>query len=323
MEKRKILLMAKGVQKYFPAGNSFSSSKKRYVHAVEHVDMEIWKGETIGLVGESGCGKSTLGRLLIRMLDPSGGRVFFDGDDITTMKESELRAYRQRMQLVFQDPYASLNPRMTIMDTLSAPLRNYGIQKRECRDRVYAISEKVGINPEWMLRYPHEFSGGQRQRIVLARALILQPEFVVCDEPVSALDVSVRSQVLNLMQDMQEEMKLTYLFISHDLSVVRHISSRIVVMYLGRIVEQAPAEELMLHACHPYTQALISAIPQPEIRKEKRIAVLGGDLPSPLNPPGGCPFHQRCPYCQGICKKEMPELKDCGNGHQAACHLIT
>ncbi len=322
MNTQKVLVCGEHVKKYFPVKGGFFSGKTRYVHAVDDVSIDIREGETVGLVGESGCGKSTLGRALIRLSTLTDGRVTFDGQDISTLKEKELRDLRRRMQIIYQDPYASLNPRMTIQEAVEAPLENFGVPKEERRSRVVDMVRRVGINEEWLTRYPHEFSGGQRQRIVIARALIVEPQFVVCDEAVSALDVSVRSQVLNLMRDLQEEMHLTYLFISHDLSVIKHISDRIVVMYLGRVVEVAEKHELLDNALHPYTQALISAIPKPVVGAQEKRIVLTGDIPSPIAPPSGCPFHPRCPHCEDICKRELPAVRDAGGGHLVACHRI-
>ncbi len=322
MEKRKVLVRAEGIKKTFPVNRGFLSGKQKSVHALDDVTLEIFAGETLGLVGESGCGKSTLGRTLLRLIEPTEGKVEFSGKDITSLSPKELRALRQKIQIIFQDPYASLNPRMTIYEALEAPLLNYRCPAVERDNRVREIAKKVGLNEAWLHRYPHEFSGGQRQRIVIARALILKPEFVVCDEAVSALDVSVRSQVLNLMSDLQKDLSLTYLFISHDLSVIKHISDRIMVMYLGRIVEIASKHDLLEKPLHPYTQALISAIPKPIVGAKRESDLLKGDVPSPIDPPSGCPFHPRCKACMPCCKKEVPKMRNVGNDHFVACHLI-
>jgi len=322
MDERRVLLKGEHIKKYFPVKASGIFGKPRTVRAVDDVSLEIMEGETVGLVGESGCGKSTLGRALIRLTDLTDGKVVFDGKDISALPEWELRNLRCQMQIVFQDPYSSLNPRMTIHEALRAPLENFPAIKGDKEAKIIEIARRVGINEEWLYRYPHEFSGGQRQRIVIARALILNPRFVVCDEAVSALDVSVRSQVLNLMSDLQKEMNLTYLFISHDLSVIKHISDRIMVMYLGKIVEVASKHELLDNPLHPYTQALISAIPKPVVGNRRNRIVLSGDLPSPINPPTGCPFHPRCPKCSEICRNKFPLTANVGNGHEVACHLV-
>ena len=316
------LIRVSHLKKYFPVDRQLFSAKRRFVHAVDDVSLEIYPGETLGLVGESGCGKSTLGRAMIRLCGITDGEVTFDGRNLSKLSEKSLIQLRRKMQIIFQDPYASLNPRMTVYEALAAPLKNFGYTSQEQEKRVVDIAKRVGINVEWLYRYPHEFSGGQRQRIVIARALILEPSFVVCDEAVSALDVSVRSQVLNLMSDLQQEMGLTYLFISHDLSVIKHISDRIAVMYLGKIVELANKHELIEHPEHPYTKALISAIPKPTVeRREKRI-ILSGDMPSPIAPPSGCAFHPRCSMCRDICTKQAPQLRTTKDGHQTACHFL-
>lgn len=322
MDKGTILVRGEGIKKLFPVNKGIFSGKQKYVRALDDVSLEIYAGETLGLVGESGCGKSTLGRTLIRLVEPTEGKIEFCGEDITHLPSKELRALRQKMQIIFQDPYASLNPRMTIYEALEAPLINFHCPAEERGQRIREIAQKVGLNEEWLFRYPHEFSGGQRQRIVIARALILKPKFVVCDEAVSALDVSVRSQVLNLMSDLQRDLALTYLFISHDLSVIKHVSDRIIVMYLGKLVEIAPKRELLDNPLHPYTQALISAIPKPVIGEKSEAAILKGDIPSPIDPPPGCPFHPRCKYCMPCCTTEFPRLRDVGNDHFVSCHLI-
>lgn len=322
MDTGTILVRCEGIKKLFPVNKGLFSGKQKFVHALDDVSLEIYAGETLGLVGESGCGKSTLGRALIRLIEPTEGKIKFCGEDITHLPPKELRALRQEMQIIFQDPYASLNPRMTIYEALEAPLINFHCPVEERGRRIHEIAQKVGLNEQWLYRYPHEFSGGQRQRIVISRALILKPKFVVCDEAVSALDVSVRSQVLNLMSELQKDLALTYLFISHDLSVIKHVSDRIIVMYLGRLVEIASKRELLNNPLHPYTQALISAIPKPVIGKKTEATVLQGDIPSPIDPPSGCPFHPRCKYCMPCCTMEFPGPRDVGGGHFVSCHLI-
>ena len=292
------------------------------VHAVDDVSLAVRRGQTLGLVGESGCGKSTLGRCILQLIRPTAGNVLYRGEDITKLNKEQMRQMRRKMQLIFQDPYASLNPRMTVLELIMAPLEAFGIGTMEERvKRVKEIMELVGMPENMMNRYPHEFSGGQRQRIVIARALVLNPEFVVCDEQVSALDVSVRAQVLNLIQELKKKKHLTYMFISHDLSVVKYISDRIAVMYLGRIVEIAEKNELYNNPQHPYTKALLSAIPIPDVDNKMKREILTGDVPSPLNPPSGCYFHTRCKYATERCKTECPALHDVGNGHMVACHL--
>ncbi|EPE94101.1 ABC transporter ATP-binding protein [Rhizobium grahamii] len=289
------------------------------VRAVDGVSLEIAQGETVALVGESGCGKSTLGKSLVRLVDPSSGNVTFKGRDVTAMAGRELQSVRRSIQMVFQDPFASLNPRQTIRTILTAPLAVHGIGERKQREAIAAeMVAHVGLPADALDRYPHEFSGGQRQRIGIARALILQPELVICDEPVSALDLSIQAQILNLLVEMKTELSLSYLFISHDLSVVRYFADRVLVMYLGRIVESAPTSELWKGAKHPYTQALLAAVPDPSRRKQA--APITGDLPSPHNPPSGCRFHTRCPLATDICRAEDPAFRQFGSGHAAACH---
>jgi oligopeptide/dipeptide ABC transporter ATP-binding protein len=289
------------------------------VRAVDGVSLEIAEGETVALVGESGCGKSTLGKSLVRLVDPSSGNVTFKGRDVTAMAGRELRSVRRSIQMIFQDPFASLNPRQTIRAILTAPLTVHGIGERTQREAIAAqMVAHVGLPEDSLDRFPHEFSGGQRQRIGIARALILQPELVICDEPVSALDLSIQAQILNLLVEMKTELSLSYLFISHDLSVVRYFADRVLVMYLGRIVESAPTSELWTGAKHPYTQALLAAVPDPSRRKQA--APITGDLPSPHNPPSGCRFHTRCPLATDICRAEDPAFRQFGNGHAAACH---
>ena len=296
------------------------------IKAVDDVTLTIERGETLGLVGESGCGKSTVGRTILRLYEPTAGRVIFDGQDITNLGESELRPLRRRMQMIFQDPYASLNPRHSVGRTVGEPLRVHGILgRRQVGKRVRELLEIVGLPADAASRYPHEFSGGQRQRIGLARSLSLNPDFIVCDEPVSALDVSIQAQIINLLEGLQKDFDLTYLFIAHDLAVVRHISDRIAVMYLGVIVEISPAAELYENPLHPYTISLLSAIPipDPEVERERETILLAGDLPSPANPPPACRFHTRCPYVQETrCRTEVPELRKMEQGHVVACHWV-
>lgn len=319
----KTLVKIENLTKNFISKKSFFGKPLSYVHAVDNVSLDIYKGETLGIVGESGCGKSTLGRSILRLTEPTSGKVIYDNTDLVTLSKEDMRQMRKRLQLIFQDPYASLNPRMTVKDLIKAPLDVFGIgTENERMEKVFQIMKQVGLTEEQLNRYPHEFSGGQRQRIVIARAIILDPEFVVCDEPVSALDVSVRSQVLNLLNNLQKEKNLTYMFISHDLSVVKYISDRIAVMYLGRVVELAEKDELYSHAAHPYTKALLSAVPIAEVGRKREISVLEGDVPSPINPPKGCYFNTRCPYADERCRKEKPELRDIGCGHMCACHKV-
>lgn len=321
-QSNNILVEVNDVKKEFITAKTLIGKPRKIVHAVDNVNLKIYEGETIGIVGESGCGKSTLGRTILQLISPTAGQVIYKGENITKLKKEEMRQMRRKMQLIFQDPYASLNPRMTVLELIKAPLDAFKIgTNKERIQKVKEIMELVGMPENMMNRYPHEFSGGQRQRIVIARALVLDPEFVVCDEPVSALDVSVRAQVLNLIQDLKKTKKLTYLFISHDLSVVKYISDRIAVMYLGRIVEIAEKSELYNSAKHPYTKALLSAIPIPDVEKKMQREVLKGDVPSPLNPPKGCYFNTRCKYATERCQEECPPLRDVGNGHMVACHL--
>jgi len=295
------------------------------VHAVDGVSFAIPRGRTLALVGESGCGKSTVARLLVGLYAPTRGEVVFDGQATAALSGAPLRALRRRMQMIFQDPYASLNPRMTVGSIVGEPLEVHGIgkSKKERQERVQELLKIVGLNPYFINRYPHEFSGGQRQRIGIARALAVNPSFIVCDEPISALDVSIQAQIINLLEDLQEEFNLTYLFIAHDLSVVRHISDRIAVMYLGKIVELAERDELYAKPMHPYTQALLSAvpIPDPAIESQRKRIILEGDVPSPASPPKGCHFSTRCPKVMDICRQEEPPFKDYGGGHFAACYL--
>jgi oligopeptide/dipeptide ABC transporter ATP-binding protein len=320
-ENSTILLETKDLSKYFTAKKGLLNLQPSVVKAVDHVSLSVKRGETLGLVGESGCGKSTLGRTILRLIPATEGQVLYNGEDILTYDKKKMWEMRRKLQIIFQDPYSSLNPRMTVYDLISAPLEVYRIgTKEERREMVEEILQEVGLDKQYLNRFPHEFSGGQRQRIGIARALILNPEFVVCDEAVSALDVSVRAQVLNLMRNMQQKKNLTYLFISHDLSVVRHISDRIAVMYLGSVAEVAEKAQLYSNPMHPYTKALLSAIPLPEVKKKRQRIILEGDVPSAYNPPSGCKFHTRCPYATDRCKEEIPVLQEVEKGHKVACH---
>ena len=323
-----ILLNVENLKKYFPIQGGRGSAK--YVQAVENVNCFIRKGETFGLVGESGCGKTTLGRAILRLHEPTAGRVTYDGeviyDEKLGKKQPNMLPYRRKMQIIFQDPSASLDPRMTVGEIIGEALDIHHMcaNAQERRDRINELLETVGLNAEQSNRYPHEFSGGQQQRIGIARALAVKPEFIVCDEPISALDVSIQSQIVNMLEDMQEELGLTYLFIAHDISVVRHISDRIGVMYLGSMVELGESRELYRNPLHPYTKTLLSAvpIPDPEVCKSRNRIVLEGDIPSPINPPSGCRFHTRCPYATEICKQQAPEWREIEPEHFAACHNI-
>ena len=316
------LLDVRNVKTYFPIRRGLLQREVAQVHAVDDVTLSVQEGETLGLVGESGCGKSTLGRTIVRLLEPTEGNVIFEGRDISKLGTRALRPLRRQMQMVFQDPYASLNPRKRVGSIIGTPLKIHGVDKSEQRQRVQELLETVGLSPEHYNRFPHEFSGGQRQRIGVARALALHPKLIVADEPVSALDVSIQSQMLNLLDDLQKELSLTYIFIAHDLGVVRHVSNRIAVMYLGKLVELSPAEELYQRPIMPYTEALLSAvpIPDPDLSHERERIVLQGDVPSPINPPSGCRFHPRCRYMTDICREVEPPLTNYGNGHLAACH---
>jgi len=316
------LLEVKHLKKHFPIKGGVFSKTIGYVYAVDDINFTLEKGETLGLVGESGCGKSTTGRTILRLIEPTDGMISFEGQDITHLDKSAMRALRREMQIIFQDPYASLNPRMTVGSIIGEPLEIHKIAKgSEKEERVASLLQKVGLRAEDMRKYPHEFSGGQRQRIGIARALALNPKLIVCDEPVSALDVSIQAQVINLLEDLQAEFGLSYLFIAHNLNVVEHISNRVAVMYLGQIVELASDEELYRNPQHPYTEALLSAVPIPDPTVKKKRIILEGDVPSPINPPKGCHFHTRCMYKDKICEEVEPEFKDIGGGHWVACHF--
>jgi peptide/nickel transport system ATP-binding protein/oligopeptide transport system ATP-binding protein len=324
IEEKTPILNIEGLKKYFPVRGVFGGlgGIKGYVKAVNDISVELYEGETYGLVGESGCGKSTAGRSILRLTEPTEGSITYNGRDILQLSGKELQELRRDLQMVFQDPYSSLNPRKRIGKILEEPLIIQSIgDKKERVDRVMEIMEKVGMRPDHYYRFPHEFSGGQRQRFGLARALVVNPKVVICDEPVSALDVSIQSQIINLLQSLQEELNLSYLFIAHDISVVRHISDRIGVMYLGKIVEEAPTDSLFNEQLHPYTQALFSAVPLPDPKQKKERIILKGDLPSPLNPPNGCVFHTRCPFAMDICTQAEPEKKEMEKDHFVACHL--
>ncbi len=331
MNNDNLLLKVEDLKKHFPITQGIIFMREvGSVKAVDGVTFDVLRGETLGLVGESGCGKSTTGRTILQLHRATSGQVFFTGADgdtreLTALKGENLRRMRRKMQMIFQDPYASLNPRMTVGDIIGEPLIIHGVARgAEVNDRVQNLLKVVGLNPLFTNRYPHEFSGGQRQRIGVARALALQPEFIICDEPISALDVSIQAQVVNLLEDLQEQFNLTYLFIAHDLSMVRHISSRVAVMYLGVIVELSSRDELYNNPLHPYSQALLSAVPVPDpaVEEKRQRIILQGDVPSPINPPSGCRFHTRCPIAQSICKEVRPEWRDVGGKHWVACHLV-
>ena len=324
-----VLLDVRNLQTYFQVGTKgivFGiGAVRQVVRAVDGVSLSIRKGETLGLVGESGCGKSTLGYTILQLERATAGEVFYDGQDLLQLKGSQLRPFRRRMQIIFQDPHSALDPRMTIGDAIAEPLRVHEIVPREeVSDRVEELLKTVGLNPYFKNRYPHEFSGGQQQRIVIARALSVEPDFIICDEPISALDVSIQAQIINLLESLQDQFKLTYLFISHDLRVVRHISDRVAVMYLGKIVEQADANELHSNPLHPYTQALLSSVPvaNPALARKRQRIILEGDVPSPFNPPSGCRFRTRCPIAVARCAEEEPEFREVQENHWVACHLV-
>ena len=317
------LLEVQQLKKHFPIYKGIFSRVSRHVHAVDGVSFHIERGETLGLVGESGCGKSTVGRTLLKLLEPTGGRIIVDGEDITEHDSTQMFPYRRKMQMIYQDPYASLNPRMTAGDIVGEPLIIHAATGwRERQERVAALFERVGLRQELMSSYPHEFSGGQRQRIGIARALGLEPELIIGDEPVSALDVSIQAQIINLLMDLQDEYRLSYLFVAHDLAVVEHISHRVAVMYLGRIVEISDKTSLFEMPLHPYTEALLSAVPVPKARaRGRKRVILTGDVPSPINPPSGCHFHTRCPFAMSRCRHEAPTLREVQPSHWASCHL--
>lgn len=319
---REPVLEISDLKKHFPIRKGFLRRTVGHVHAVDGVSLSIGKGETLGLVGESGCGKSTVGRVILRLIEPTHGDIVVGGKNIGDLSKSELKPYRREMQIIFQDPYSSLNPRMTVGDIVGEPLSTHGIATGKKKQELVAkLFDRVGLARSQMENYPHQFSGGQRQRIGIARALALNPKLIICDEPVSALDVSIQAQVINLLMDLQRDLGLSYLFISHNLSVVEHISQRIAVMYLGRIVEYADKETIFTRPAHPYTEALLSAVPVPDPKIKRKKIVLQGDVPSPVNPPSGCHFHTRCPYVFARCKVESPVLREFSPGQMAACHL--
>jgi oligopeptide transport system ATP-binding protein len=323
MNQKDVLLTVDNLVMHFPIKRGVFQRTVGHVHAVDGVSFDIRRGETLGLVGESGCGKSTTGRAILQLYKPTSGHVYFGKDDLTTLKGEELRVLRRKMQMIFQDPYASLNPRMTVEEIVGEPLIVHNLAKgREVREKVKDLLGLVGLNPAYVDRYPHEFSGGQRQRIGVARALSLQPDLIVCDEPISALDVSIQAQVVNLLEDLQEQFGLTYLFIAHDLSMVRHISDRVAVMYLGLIMEMALQRDLYEKPLHPYTQALLSAVPIPDpmVEEDRKRIILTGDVPSPINPPSGCRFRTRCPIAAQVCAEQKPEFRELLPDHFVACH---
>lgn len=323
MEDKKVILEIKDLKKYFPLGKGKLDRKKKSVKAVDGVSFQLYEGETLGLVGESGCGKSTLGRAILRLHEPTEGAVIFNGEDILKKSSKEMRKIREDMQIIFQDPYSSLNPRTNIYNLLSEPLIAHGYYKRgeELKQYILNLMEKCGLPPYYCYRYPHQFSGGQRQRIGIARSLALDPTFIVCDEPVSALDVSIQSQIINLMVDLQKEKKISYIFISHDLSVVKHISNRVGVMYLGALVELTDKDEIYENPAHPYTRALMAAIPKPDPSKRSSMEAIKGEIPSNVNLPSGCKFHPRCPFAKEVCSSTLPPQKEIKPGHFVLCHF--
>lgn len=322
-QEKEVLLKVEHLKKYFPIKSSSLSRSKGYVKAVDDISFEVHVGESFGIVGESGCGKSTMGRSVIRLIEPTSGKVTLDGEDFLSLQGDDLKKAREKIKLIFQDPYASLNPRMTVKDIIAEPIDIAGICKtKEERDqRIVDVMNQVGLNLDYMSRYPHEFSGGQRQRIGIARAIALQPKLIICDEPVSALDVSIQAKIINLLKQLQRDMGIAYIFISHDLSVVKHIADRVAVMYLGNVMEMADTEQLYGNPKHPYTNALFSAIPHISKERIDDKEILGGDVPSPANPPKGCRFSTRCPHATEQCKSERPELVEVEPGHLVACHL--
>ncbi len=325
MENKEILIEVKNLKKYFIKNKGFIQKNLEITKAVDDVSFYIKKGETLGLVGESGCGKSTTGRTILRLYEPTAGEILYNGKNIAKLNREQLMPYRKKMQMIFQDPYASLNARMTVSDIIGEPMDIHHLASgKERQEKIYELLDTVGLNKDHAARYPHEFSGGQRQRIGIARSLAVDPEFIICDEPISALDVSIQAQVVNMLEDLQEERELTYLFIAHDLSMVKHISDRVGVMYLGSLVEVANSSELYANPVHPYTQALLSSIPipDPDIAEASKRIVLEGDVPSPVNPPSGCKFRTRCRYATDICKEVSPELKEVEKEHFVACHLV-
>jgi peptide/nickel transport system ATP-binding protein/oligopeptide transport system ATP-binding protein len=317
-----VLLEVRALVKHYPTQQGLFGGGGAKVRAVDGVSFSIASGETLGLVGESGCGKSTTGKLILRLQDPTGGTILWRGRDISRLSQGEMRPVRRELQAVFQDPYSSLNPRMRAADIVAEPIRNYdALPQAQMRERVAGLFERVGLRPDQMVKYPFEFSGGQRQRLGIARALSVRPKLIVCDEPVSALDVSVQAQVINLLMDLQQEFRLSYLFVAHDLAVVEHISHRVAVMYLGKVVEIAPKKAIFTRPQHPYTEALLEAVPVPDPAARRKRRVLAGDVPSPIKPPSGCRFHTRCPYVEQRCKVEEPPLKEVAPGQFVACHL--
>lgn len=320
---KEILLKIENLKKHFPVKLGAFGEKSGVVYAVDGISFDIYKGETLGMVGESGCGKSTAGFTILQLYEPTAGKVFYNDVDLTSLDKKELRGIRKKVQMIFQDPYSTLNPRMTIGEAIGEPLNvHFTMEKKAAKEKVQQLLKDVGLNPNFYNRYPHEFSGGQRQRICIARALAVDPEFIVCDEPISALDVSIQAQIINLMQELQVKYDLTYLFIAHDLAVVRHISDRVVVMYLGQVMELSPTKELFSNPQHPYTKALLSAVPEPNPKKERerRRIVLEGDVPSALTPPSGCRFHTRCVFCKDECSTDPPKMREVNEGHYVACH---